>query len=230
MFFLIVETMTWLIFAIAFGAIIGWMLRGALDGNDAADSNSEGSADCEARCAELSKQLERVQAEADRTHHLLEMAQAKQKQLEAGLATSLAADKTAAAPAKSAPKASTETDNDLSQQALGLMAAAEATAEAQPATDSAQDEDESGALFDVDLSANPADNLQKISGVGPKLSGLLNELGVYHFRQIANFTEEDIARVNARLSFTGRIEREKWVEQAKVLAEGGETDFSKKKK
>ncbi|MFV0472996.1 MAG: NADH-quinone oxidoreductase subunit NuoE [Pikeienuella sp.] len=66
-----------------------------------------------------------------------------------------------------------------------------------------------------------ADDLKKIKGVGPKLEGLLNELGVYHFDQIAGWGAEDVAWVDERLSFKGRIEREEWVEQARQLSAEG---------
>ncbi|MFK8067835.1 MAG: 50S ribosomal protein L21 [Gammaproteobacteria bacterium] len=75
-----------------------------------------------------------------------------------------------------------------------------------------------------------ADDLKLISGVGPKLEEKLNELGIYHFRQIANFSAEDIVKVDDGLSFKGRVERDDWLGQAKILADGGETEFSKKKK
>ncbi|MBN2760363.1 MAG: NADH-quinone oxidoreductase subunit E, partial [Rhodobacteraceae bacterium] len=70
------------------------------------------------------------------------------------------------------------------------------------------------------------DDLKKIKGVGPKLEGTLNELGVWHFWQIASWTEAEIAWVDTRLKFKGRIERDDWIAQAKILAEGGETEFS----
>jgi predicted flap endonuclease-1-like 5' DNA nuclease len=63
------------------------------------------------------------------------------------------------------------------------------------------------------------DDLQKIKGIGPRLASLLNELGIYKYRQIAAFTPDDVARVNDRLRFKGRIEREQWVEQAKALSD-----------
>ncbi|MEO1641662.1 MAG: NADH-quinone oxidoreductase subunit NuoE [Pseudomonadota bacterium] len=63
-----------------------------------------------------------------------------------------------------------------------------------------------------------ADDLKKISGVGPKLEGLLNELGFYHFDQIAAWTAEEIAWVDSRLKFKGRIERDDWVAQATAFA------------
>ena len=73
-----------------------------------------------------------------------------------------------------------------------------------------------------------ADDLKKIKGVGPKLEQTLNELGFYHFDQIAKWTEAEIAWVDNRLKFKGRIERDGWIDQAKTLAEGGDTAFSKK--
>ena len=73
-----------------------------------------------------------------------------------------------------------------------------------------------------------ADDLKKLKGVGPKLEQTLNELGFYHFDQIAKWSENEIAWVDSRLKFKGRITRDAWIEQAKVLAEGGETEFSQK--
>jgi NADH-quinone oxidoreductase subunit E len=72
------------------------------------------------------------------------------------------------------------------------------------------------------------DDLKKIKGVGPKLEGVLNELGVWHFWQIASWSDAEIAWVDTRLKFKGRIERDGWIDQAKILADGGETEFSKR--
>lgn len=74
-----------------------------------------------------------------------------------------------------------------------------------------------------------ADDLKLISGVGPKLEATLNELGVYHYDQVASWRKKEIEWVDARLRFKGRIERDDWIAQAKILAKGGETEFSKKK-
>jgi len=70
------------------------------------------------------------------------------------------------------------------------------------------------------------DDLKKIRGVGPKLEERLNALGVWHFRQIAAWTPAEVAWVDDRLKFKGRIERDDWIGQAKILAAGGETEFS----
>lgn len=74
-----------------------------------------------------------------------------------------------------------------------------------------------------------ADNLKEIKGVGPKLEQLLNSMGFYHFDQIANWTAEEEAWVNANLDgFKGRASRDEWVKQARILAAGGDTEFSKR--
>ncbi|MGI9483158.1 MAG: dipeptide ABC transporter ATP-binding protein, partial [Hyphomicrobiales bacterium] len=63
-----------------------------------------------------------------------------------------------------------------------------------------------------------ADDLKDISGVGPKLENTLNELGVWHFDQIASWGAMEISWVDDHLNFKGRIKRDKWVAQAKKLA------------
>jgi large subunit ribosomal protein L21 len=62
------------------------------------------------------------------------------------------------------------------------------------------------------------DDLKKISGVGPKLEGTLHEIGVFHFDQIAAGGPADIAYMDDRLSFKGRIERDDWIAQATQFA------------
>jgi len=65
------------------------------------------------------------------------------------------------------------------------------------------------------------DDLTLIDGIGLTLRHRLNELGITSFKQIAEFTEQDIERVNEQLSFKGRIKREGWVAQASKLVEAG---------
>ncbi|GGO53259.1 hypothetical protein GCM10011315_10760 [Roseovarius pacificus] len=64
------------------------------------------------------------------------------------------------------------------------------------------------------------DDLKQLSGVGPALEKKLHEAGVTTFAQIAAWTEADIADMDEKLSFKGRIEREGWVDQAKELVKG----------
>ena len=74
-----------------------------------------------------------------------------------------------------------------------------------------------------------ADDLKMIKGVGPKLEIMLNELGFYHFDQIAGWSVAEVAWVNDNVTgFKGRVSRDNWVEQARKLASGQETEFSKR--
>ena len=66
--------------------------------------------------------------------------------------------------------------------------------------------------------ANTPDDLTQVGGIGPKIEELLNELGIWHYDQIAAWTPENITWVDEHLNFSGRITREGWVEQAGVLA------------
>lgn len=63
-----------------------------------------------------------------------------------------------------------------------------------------------------------ADDLKTISGIGPKLEVVLNDLGIYHFDQIASWTKGEIEWVDDYLKFKGRIARDGWIKQASDLA------------
>ena len=65
------------------------------------------------------------------------------------------------------------------------------------------------------------DDLQRIKGIGPKLEGLLHELGIYQFQQIAKLSRSDVAWLDDYLNFKGRIDRDNWIAQAGELAAQG---------
>ena len=67
--------------------------------------------------------------------------------------------------------------------------------------------------------SNPAsDDLKLIKGIGPKLEGMLNDLGIYKFSQIAEWTQQDIHEISSKLgSFKDRISRDDWVKKARKL-------------
>jgi branched-chain amino acid transport system ATP-binding protein len=71
-----------------------------------------------------------------------------------------------------------------------------------------------------------ADNLTLVKGIGAVNEKKLNEHGIYHFDQIAAWSEADIKQAETYLEFDGRIAREDWVGQAKQLAAGQATEFS----
>ena len=75
--------------------------------------------------------------------------------------------------------------------------------------------------------AGKADELQRISGIGPKIDKTLHSLGFFHFDQIANWTPDEVQWVDEHLRFKGRIEREEWIPQAKLLAAGNESEFTR---
>lgn len=68
-----------------------------------------------------------------------------------------------------------------------------------------------------------SDDLTRIKGIGPKLSALLNELGIFHFRQIADWSDAEARWVDDYLSFKGRVAREAWIAQATSLLADGST-------
>jgi predicted flap endonuclease-1-like 5' DNA nuclease len=72
-----------------------------------------------------------------------------------------------------------------------------------------------------------ADNLQRISGIGPKNESILHSLGIFHFDQIAAWTATEVNWVDDHLKFNGRIKREEWIRQGRLLAEGKEAEFTK---
>jgi predicted flap endonuclease-1-like 5' DNA nuclease len=71
------------------------------------------------------------------------------------------------------------------------------------------------------------DNLQRISGIGPKNESVLHGLGFFHFDQIAAWTATEVNWVDDHLKFNGRIKREEWIRQARLLHEGKEAEFAK---
>lgn len=76
-----------------------------------------------------------------------------------------------------------------------------------------------------------ADDLKEIEGIGPALEGQLNALGFYHFDQVASWTDAQVAEVDAEMkTFKGRITRDKWVEQARIIVNEGLDAFRERAK
>jgi NADH-quinone oxidoreductase subunit E len=66
----------------------------------------------------------------------------------------------------------------------------------------------------------PADDLKRINGIGPKYEQMLFDMGVRTFAAIAGWSQQTVDSVEAEFGFKDRIDREKWVAQARMLAEG----------
>ncbi|CAN7268566.1 ATP-binding cassette domain-containing protein [Mesorhizobium sp. LjRoot246] len=73
-----------------------------------------------------------------------------------------------------------------------------------------------------------ADNLTRIKGIGTVNEKKLNDHGIFHFDQIGAWKKADVEAAEAYLAFDGRIAREEWVKQAKLLSQGKDTEFSRR--
>ncbi len=82
-------------------------------------------------------------------------------------------------------------------------------------------------LYESGPTDGPADDLKKIKGIGPKYEKLLNEMGIYYYRQITSWDEDEIAWLDKKLNFPGRINREDWQAQAALLRDqsGASSEF-----
>jgi len=132
-----------------------------------------------------------------------------------------AASPKAAAPSAGAPKKAAKAKGASETEAkpddhVTTDTAAEPAAQTE-ATAAAETGTRPGNLLDAPRDGG-ADDLKKISGVGPKLEGLLHKNGVYHFDQIAAWGPEEIAYMDDKLSFKGRIARDNWIDQATQFA------------
>jgi len=126
-----------------------------------------------------------------------------------------------------APEPAAAAEPTAAPEPAPVAASASASASATPDVETAEDAARPEALSSA--RAGGADDLKMIKGVGPKLEIMLNELGFYHFDQIAAWSAAEVAWVNYNLAgFKGRVSRDNWVEQASKLATGQETEFSKR--
>jgi NADH-quinone oxidoreductase subunit E len=73
-----------------------------------------------------------------------------------------------------------------------------------------------------------ADDLKLISGIGNKTEKTLNELGIWHYDQLARWTKEEAAWIDDYFKFKGRVLRENWIAQADALAIGGVEEHARR--
>ena len=113
-------------------------------------------------------------------------------------------------------------ENPVEQQSAGLQVSAKTNRSS--AATSAGDASASPEFPDLwrpnslPEPAGKADDLKQISGIGPIIEKTLNGLGVFHFRQIEALTVDNVKWINNYLGFSGRVEREDWIEQARQLS------------
>jgi len=248
--FLISEMLLLIILAALLGLLVGWIIWGRRSGDvqgverlradlekcrtDAKACQADlarcrgdlksAKADldtCQAERAEKDKRIAELEREVEKAEALAEAAEVA--------AMEAAAESVAVAEA-------VEADHGAHPVHPAVAVASE------PVSDSdAKDYDGDGVVEGTDEGVKPAtlaaarggvpDDLKQIKGIGPKLEILCNELGFFHFDQVAAWTADEVAWVDANLKgFKGRVSRDNWVEQAKVLAAGGTTAFSNKVK
>jgi predicted flap endonuclease-1-like 5' DNA nuclease len=152
-----------------------------------------GDAELEARATRLEHELEQARAMNAEQRAEIERLEASRGELQASPAKVPTSPDLAAAP--SAPPIA----------ASAAVAQVSAATQAAPPPSLTRPEGE-------------PDDLKRISGIGPGIERTLHELGIFHFRQIAAFTPENVTWVDRHLRFKGRIEREDWIGQARRLA------------
>ncbi|RBQ27096.1 MULTISPECIES: hypothetical protein [Arcobacteraceae] len=75
-------------------------------------------------------------------------------------------------------------------------------------------------------SSSHKDNLKKIKGIDEELEAELYKLGIYHFNQIANWTNKNSEWIENFLNLPNYVRNNQWIEQAKILRTGKETNYS----
>ena len=123
--------------------------------------------------------------------------------------------------AKAEPAAAFKAPEAQAPAATAPAAKAPVTASAKPAKPSLEDKNRPAG---IDRPA-AVDDLKLISGVGPKIEGILHTLGIFTFAQVASWKKAEREWVDGYLSFHGRIDRDDWVKQAKALAKGGVAEY-----
>lgn len=103
---------------------------------------------------------------------------------------------------------------------VGAVIAAAVSPAIDAVIDAARDRTEEASPIPLQLSGpreTGASDLKLIKGIGAKMESLLNTLGIYHFDQIAAWTPEQVAWIESKIDFRGRVTRENWVGQAATL-------------
>ncbi len=231
-----------IVFYLAFGTGDGW--SGNLDsGASSTDTSASAAKGAEtgtgaSSAAADDKAAETARREADAQAAAQAAEEAAARDAEAARKAAEARDAEVAA-ARDAEAEAARKAAEAEKAEASVASAAAAPVAPSGATDKGEDYDGDGIHEGVNEGTRPAgldgprggvaDDLKMIKGVGPKMEQLVNSLGFWHFDQLAAWTADEVAWVDANLKgFKGRVSRDQWVEQAGVLAAGGETEFSKR--
>ncbi|MEI8719613.1 proton-conducting membrane transporter [Mesorhizobium sp. ISC11] len=233
-------TFFYVVLAFLIGVLVGWFLWGRLRGE--LDS-LRGDLD------RTRSERDRLRTDSDRLTGELDACGKTRADLERRLreaSAAPAAGSSAAKPASQAPAALMSTPatakSATTKPATAKPAAAKAvSAKAVPAKPAAKPAATKTSAPAKSATSKPAtvkpatakpasgkpDNLRRLIGIGPVNEKLLKAQGVTSFAQIASWTAADIKRIEDVMNFDGRIARERWIEQAKLLAAGNEKEFAK---
>jgi predicted flap endonuclease-1-like 5' DNA nuclease len=210
-------TFFYMLLAFVVGILVGWFIWGRLRGE--LDSLRD---DLDRTRSER----DRLRADSDRLKGELDACGRARADLESRLRDAPSAkggaDK-AATPAPAALMSTPATATSAAKAAPAKSAAAKKPAATKTAAKTAAARKAAA----PQAAAGKADNLRRLIGIGPVNERLLKGLGVTTYAQIAAWTEADVKRVEEVLNFDGRIAREKWIEQAKLLAAGDEAEFAR---
>lgn len=222
MTYLITQIFVFLLVAALFGVLLGWYLTRI------AAASERGRLD--ARIDSIRKQAEQLQGERDAAVTAHDNAERERRLLSdeiGGLRAELdAARAQVVQPSGDIEALSAELEacrQSLAaftapvtgnEQVVDTAAIADAAAAAAAGIGSLMDDAGAAAAQESDVKA---DDLQQIKGIGPKIAGILHDLGIRQFAQIAAWTPENVDWINDHLKFKGRVERERWIEQARAL-------------
>ena len=221
--FLISEMVLLILIAALLGLLIGWLIWGRRGAAASAEAEAD-AATARQEASTARSTAARLQDELDACNRAREGADQKIQALESAAAN---------ASASPAPITAPEPASEPAPEPVGDPVESDAGSDT--------DFDGDGVVEGTDEGTKPAaldgprdgkgDDLKQIKGIGPKLEKLCNSLGFWHFDQIAAWSSDEVAWVDANLTgFKGRVSRDNWVSQAKTLAQGGETEFSNRVK
>lgn len=223
-------TFFYIVLAFLVGLLVGWFiwgrLRGELDSlrGDLDRTRSERDrlrADSDRLTGELDA-CGKTRADLERRLRETSAPSAKPSSSATAALVSTPATAKSAPAAKPAPAKPAAAKPAAAKSAAAKPAAAKASAAPKPAASKP-----AAAPKRAAPATGKADNLRRLIGIGPVNDKLLKGLGVTTYAQIAGWTAADVKRIEDTLNFDGRIAREKWIEQAKLLAAGDEKEFAR---
>ncbi|MEZ2329456.1 proton-conducting membrane transporter [Mesorhizobium sp. RCC_202] len=215
------STFFYILLAFIVGVLVGWFIWGRLRGE--LDSLRGDLDRTRSERDRLRADTDRLKGELDACGRARADLESKLRATPAGAGTSKATAPASAPLMSTSPPATSTAAKPAPKAAAKKPASAKTAAAPKPAAKTAAPK-KAAAPKAV---SGKADNLRRLIGIGPVNERLLKGQGVTTYAQIAAWTEADVKRIEEVLNFDGRIAREKWIQQAKLLAAGNETEFAR---